>query len=51
VVCIGPVTAREARARGLTVHAVANPHTIEGLVAAVERALARRPLRETGDRR
>ena len=42
VVCIGPVTAREARAHGLTVHAVANPHTIEGLVEAVERALAPR---------
>jgi uroporphyrinogen-III synthase len=42
VVCIGPVTAREARARGLTVHAVASPHTIEGLVEAVERALHRR---------
>jgi uroporphyrinogen-III synthase len=41
VVCIGPVTAREARAHGLIVHAVANPHTIEGLVAATERALAR----------
>lgn len=41
VVCIGPVTAREARAHGLSVHAVANPHTVEGLVAAVERALAR----------
>ncbi len=39
VVCIGPVTAREARARGLTVHAVARPHTVEGLVDAVERAL------------
>jgi uroporphyrinogen-III synthase len=38
VVCIGPVTAREARAHGLTVHAVARPHTIEGLVAGVERA-------------
>jgi uroporphyrinogen-III synthase len=37
VVCIGPVTAKEARAHGLTVHAVATPHTIEGLVAAVER--------------
>jgi uroporphyrinogen-III synthase len=37
VVCIGPVTAKEARAHGLTVHAVASPHTIEGLVAAVER--------------
>jgi uroporphyrinogen-III synthase len=42
VVCIGPVTAREARAHGLTVHAVATPHTVEGLVEAVERALAPR---------
>lgn len=42
VVCIGPVTAREARTRGLTVHAVANPHTVGGLVEAVERALAPR---------
>ena len=42
VVCIGPVTAREARAHGLPVHAVARPHTVEGLVAAVERALAPR---------
>jgi uroporphyrinogen-III synthase len=41
VVCIGPVTAREARAQGITVHAVADPHTTEGLVAAVERVLAR----------
>lgn len=39
VVCIGPVTAREARAHGLTVHAVANPHSFDGVVAAVERAL------------
>jgi uroporphyrinogen-III synthase len=39
VVCIGPVTAKEARARGLHVHAVADPHTTEGLVAALERAL------------
>lgn len=38
VVCIGPVTAREARAQGLPVHRVATPHTIEGLVDAVERA-------------
>ena len=37
VVCIGPVTAREARARGLTVAAVAKPHTMEGLVTALER--------------
>jgi len=42
VVCIGPVTAREARAHGLTVHAVANPHTVEGLVGAVERSLTQR---------
>ena len=42
VVCIGPVTAAEARAHGLRVHAVADPHTIEGLVRAVERALAGR---------
>ena len=42
VVCIGPVTAREARDHGLRVHAVADPHTIEGLVAAVERALVPR---------
>ncbi len=41
VVCIGPVTAREARAHGFTVHAVANPHTVAGLVEAVERSLAR----------
>lgn len=42
VVCIGPVTAREARSRGLRVSAVASPHTIEGLVQAVERTLTRR---------
>jgi uroporphyrinogen-III synthase len=41
VVCIGPVTAREAREHGLTVHAVATPHTTEGLVAALVRALGR----------
>jgi uroporphyrinogen-III synthase len=40
VVCIGPVTAKEARAHGLRVHAVADPHTTEGLVAALERVLA-----------
>ncbi len=40
VVCIGPVTSGEARAHGLPVHAVARPHTIEGLVAALERALS-----------
>ena len=39
VVSIGPVTAREAREHGLRVSAVARPHTIEGLVAALERIL------------
>jgi uroporphyrinogen-III synthase/uroporphyrinogen III methyltransferase/synthase len=39
VVCIGPVTAEAARKAGLTVHAVATPHTTEGLVGALERAL------------
>jgi uroporphyrinogen-III synthase len=42
VVCIGPVTAREAREHGLRVHAVADPHTVDGLVAALERVLAPR---------
>jgi len=41
VVCIGPVTAKEARAHGLTVHAVARPHTIEGVTEALLRVLAR----------
>jgi len=43
VVCIGPVTSREARERGFRVAAVARPHTIDGLVAALERALPPRP--------
>lgn len=44
-VCIGPVTARAARAHGLAVGAVARPHTIEGVVAATERLLGARPPR------
>ena len=35
VVCIGPITAGAAEAAGLEVSAVAEPHTLEGLVAAV----------------
>jgi uroporphyrinogen-III synthase len=42
VVCIGPVTSKEARAHGFRVHAVAKPHTSEGLVAALERVFTRR---------
>ena len=44
VVCIGPVTAAEARRHGFRVRAVAASHTTEGLVDALERALARRPI-------
>ncbi len=43
VVCIGPVTAKEARAHGYKVHAVAQPHTTDGLVAALERVFTPRP--------
>lgn len=42
VVCIGPVTSREAREHGFTVSAVATPHTIEGVVAALERVFTPR---------
>jgi uroporphyrinogen-III synthase len=41
VVCIGPVTARAARQAGLNVDAVARPHTIEGLVRALERVVGK----------
>jgi uroporphyrinogen-III synthase len=49
VVCIGPVTAREARAHGFRVSAVARPHTVEGLIEALERALAPRRVRSAAD--
>ncbi|MDP9440850.1 MAG: uroporphyrinogen-III synthase, partial [Actinomycetota bacterium] len=41
VVCIGPVTAETAARHGLQVTEVAEPHTLEGLVVALQRALAR----------
>ena len=41
VVCIGPVTAKEARDHGLTVHAVADPHTVDGVAQALVRVLGR----------
>src|SRR5215213_1388835 len=39
VVCIGPVTASAARGAGLAVTAVADPHTVDGLLAALVTAL------------
>ncbi len=41
VVCIGPVTAATARDAGLAVDAVAEEHTIDGLLQALVSALAR----------
>jgi uroporphyrinogen III methyltransferase/synthase len=40
VVSIGPVTSDTARARGLAVTAEADPHTVDGLVAALVATLA-----------
>jgi uroporphyrinogen-III synthase len=39
VVCIGPVTAAAARDAGLRPAAVAEPHTVQGVIAALERTL------------
>lgn len=41
VACIGPVTADTVRELGLPVHVVAEPHTVEGLVAALRTAFER----------
>lgn len=41
VVCIGPVTAATARQRGLDCVAVADPHSLDGLVEAVVAAVGR----------
>ena len=42
VACIGPVTARTARAHGLRVDVVSEVHTVEGLVDALVGALGSR---------
>jgi uroporphyrinogen III methyltransferase/synthase len=43
VVSIGPITSASARELGLVVDAEADPHTIDGLVAAVVRAVGGSP--------
>jgi uroporphyrinogen III methyltransferase / synthase len=43
VAAIGPVTADTARSAGIRVAATATEHTIPGLVAAIEQAVATRP--------
>jgi uroporphyrinogen-III synthase len=45
VACIGPVTANTARDLGLPVHVIAEPHTVDGLIAALEAAFERNPTR------
>lgn len=42
VVCIGPVTAEAAVTGGIEVTAVADPHTLDGLVSALVKALSSR---------
>jgi uroporphyrinogen III methyltransferase/synthase len=52
VVCIGPVTADACRAHGIAVHAEADVHTIEGLVATLvarQNSLPLRPASSTID--
>jgi uroporphyrinogen-III synthase len=39
IACIGPIAAKAARSRGLSVHVEPHEHTIPGLVAALEQAL------------
>lgn len=41
IVAIGPTTAKAARAAGLPVHAMANPHTVKGIVSAVRQLFPR----------
>ena len=45
IVCIGERTAAEARAAGLTVHAVAEVASVEGLVSALTECLTPQRLR------
>ncbi|NLX08727.1 MAG: uroporphyrinogen-III synthase [Chloroflexi bacterium] len=45
IACIGPVTADAARARGLPVHVVAEPYTVEGLITALSLAFEKDVIR------
>lgn len=38
IACLGPVTANTVRAMGWPVHVMAEPYTVDGLIAALERA-------------
>lgn len=37
IVCIGPSTAKEAKALGFEVEAIAEPHTVEGMIKAIDK--------------
>ncbi|MGQ9629021.1 MAG: uroporphyrinogen-III C-methyltransferase [bacterium] len=47
VACIGPITAETARRSGIRVDSVAQPHTIEGLVRAIEQLVGARERKES----
>ena len=47
IACIGPITADAARACGLPVHVVAEPHTVDGLITALSAAFAEHPAERT----
>lgn len=39
VICIGPETAKVAKQNNITVTAIANPHTIDGMIVAIKKSL------------
>ena len=45
IACIGPITADTARECGLPVHVIAEPYTVEGLIAALSRAFEKDAIR------
>jgi uroporphyrinogen III methyltransferase/synthase len=46
VACIGPITARAARERGLPVHIEAEEHTVDGLIQALVEFFAKGEVQE-----